>query len=263
MLKRIMAGRAYHNPGIVPWVFIVISLISLVMLGLWQLDRLTYKEALLAQVADGQTLPEVTRLPRDEAALKALLYRKVKLKGQMLHGKYYLRVSVHRDYAAGFYVLTPMKVPSIEQGDEPMTILLNRGFISGTLSNAKARLDGYMKGNPVTVTGVLRPPHKARLFTRDNVMDQNLWFYEDVDLMGPTQGISLAPYVVEVSEESGSGIHLNDTIIHPNSMQIRMRNDHLGYAVTWFGLAIVALVMFWFYCYRREDKLDDLSPDAE
>lgn len=258
-MKQILSGRRYHHPGLVPWVFMILSILILMALGAWQLQRLGWKEQLLHNIEAGQQLVPLMQLPSNEdgmeGSLENALYRRVKLTTDLNRHDYFLRVGVHRDLGKGYYVLSPIPLTTDTQ------ILVNRGFIAGETQAVKDALAAEELNNPTVIEGIIRPTYKPRLFSPSNHPDINIWFSEDVEamkqsLMGTWSAdeqhadFNYVPYVIEVTIENPMK---GTPTPKPNNQKPRLRNDHLGYAVTWFGLALVGVVMFWFYCYRREE----------
>lgn len=245
----------FRNPGLVPWLFIVFATVLLLTLGTWQVKRMFWKEAVLEQVQMGQELPPETNLPLDAQQLNALNYRRVQLMGEVNRSIYFLRIGMHRDYGNGYFVLSPMQIP-VRGATEPFYILVNRGFISGDQEKVRTALASEGLQNPSMVEGILRPPYAPRLFSPENHPEKNIWSSEDLvqirqELMQmlAVKSLNLMPFVLESThEEAATGMPAP----HANSGEIRLKNDHLGYAITWYSLALVGVIMFVFYC-RKPD----------
>jgi surfeit locus 1 family protein len=128
----------------------------------------------------------------------------------------------------GFFQLTPLKL------DNGKIILVNRGWApNGWKDNA------FENGQ---VNGVIRPPRSKRLFSPENAIDRNIWFYEDINAMSQKTGLALEPAVIEAI-----GQRKSNTYPYPSDGKINLRNDHFGYAITWFSLAFIGLFMFGAY----------------
>ena len=165
----------------------------------------------------------------------ALTYRKVELRGWFVYDAVYHVVAAPIGPTAGFNMVTPFRLetpPSIvyEPHDfERSIILVDRGFAP---VGKESRPFGIQ-----TVTGFLRPPKQKKLFSPENQPDKNLWFYED-----PAATSQSLPLVIEATGPRELGVWPM-----PSEGKITVRNDHLGYAITWFSLAIIAVIMFAFY----------------
>lgn len=253
---KIFKGRQYEHPGMVPWIYIIVSTLVLASLGAWQVQRLGWKEDLLGKLEVGQQLMPLAQLPTDEAGFEEVIYRRVKLTGDVKHDQPILRAGVHRDYGKGYYVMAPFIY-----NYDGNAILINSGFMAGEHDAVLAELKANEVLNPTIVEGVLRVPHAPRTFTPDSKPENNLWTSEDIGAIQQylaTKGAqyNLLPYVIEVTaEEPMKG----KALPHANTAKLRLRNDHLGYAVTWFGLALVNMIMFYFFCWKREEAPKNLE----
>lgn len=221
----------FRKPQIVPLLFIVAATSLLMSLGTWQLVRLSWKNQLLADVARAQSEETLGTLPQ---SLDGLEYRNVVLTGVFLHEKTLREVGGKQGLPPGFFILTPFILE-----DDGRMILVNRGFAP---KDTESKPDGLQ-----TVRGVLRPLRGKRLFAPDNHPEQNLWFYEDIAAMSQAAGKELLPMIVEASGE-----RQKDVFPIPSDGKVLLRNDHLGYAITWFSLALVGVIMFGLY-HREKD----------
>jgi len=214
----------------IPVVFIIAAEILLIGLGVWQVERLEWKNGLITTIEKAQAEPVLTRLPPN---LEGLEYRKVALAGKFLHDKTLHKVGSRQGERSGFFLLTPF---ALKDG---RIILVNRGF---------APVDAAVqhKGTQ-SVNGVLRPVRgKRAFFIPDNQPEKNVWLYEDIAAMSQQTKLSLLPLVVEAT-----GVYKKNVYPIPSDGKIALRNDHLGYAITWFSLAVVGIVLFGIYYRER------------
>lgn len=225
---------ALRNPGIVPTLFIIVAVCTLSALGVWQVKRMDMKDNIVLAMATGMMQPELTTLPQE---ITQAQYRRVRLTGQFMHDKTFFRVGGVKDEPPGFFVETPFQL------EDGRVILVNRGFAPSGKENAV--------GGTHTIAGILRDPLTKKLFSPENKPSDNLWFYEDMATMAQAKNITLLPLIVEATGTRQSG-----TYPIPNTGSLRLRNDHLGYALTWFSLALIAVVMFGFYCRAPYNNID-------
>jgi surfeit locus 1 family protein len=227
--------------------FTVAGLAVLIGLGLWQLERLEWKEGLIAQIearSEGApiTLEEGIAIARNGRDPN---YYRLHVEGRFHHAKerYLYAVS---DGRVGWHVITPL-----ETADGDMA-LVDRGFVPDGLRDPSSRAPGQIEG-VVAVTGIVRSPEIQGIFTPDNEPEANRWFWRDLDglarSMFPEGTIEVAPFFVEAEKSDVPGGW-------PEGGQTRLElpNSHLQYAITWFLLALCLVVIYAVYVgglYRR------------
>ena len=217
-------------------------------LGLWQLRRLAQKEALLAAIAERSAAPllalplasEWTGLiPGDYG------YRHVTASGVLQHGKEALVFRLleggkTRLSEPGFLVLTPLRLATGE------TVIVNRGFVPQALRDPATRASGQTAGG-VKVTGLMRPPEPRNLFTPVDQPAQGLWYTRDPASIAAARGLTqVAPFTIDAdAAPNPGGWPLGGQTV------LAIRNDHLSYALTWFGLAATLLGVFAALAWKR------------
>jgi surfeit locus 1 family protein len=222
-----------RKPETIPVLFIIFTFSLLMGLGIWQVERLQWKNAQVASIKAAQELPVLGTLPQD---ITGLDYRHVALTGSFMHDKSFHLVGRPQGAGQGFFIVTPFVLD-----DDGRIILVNRGFAE---NNKESRPEG-----PQTVTGIIRPLRLKRMFMPENVPAKNVWFYEDMDAMSQASGLTLIPIMVEAVGKAEKNVYPT-----PSNGKIVLRNDHLNYAITWFSLALIALVMFVFYHRIPDEK---------
>jgi surfeit locus 1 family protein len=224
-----MTFRPY--PGLT--IACVILFAILCGLGVWQLERLQWKLALIARVnghmaAAPVSLDQIAAMPADEAQ-----YRKVTLTGRFDH-THEAYVFTTADGAPVYHVLTPF------QTDNGKVLMVDRGEVPKEKLDPASRAAGNVTGE-MQVTGVWRLPDPAGAFTPAPDMAHRIWYSRDVIGMAHADGVTLAaPVVIEADATPNPGGW-------PRGGQtvVAFRNAHLSYAVTWFGLAL-GLLGIWF-----------------
>jgi cytochrome oxidase assembly protein ShyY1 len=150
----------------------------------------------------------------------------------------------------GTWAFLPAQLPGGE------TVVVNTGFVQNTMQD-RAQEDRavgrLVTGQPVTLTGYLRFPEAAGTLTPREDTAKRLWFTRDHLAMARALGWSadgkmLAPFYVDLESpapESG--------IPKPGPLSVHLKDDHLQYAITWFGLAAVMAIAFavWWRAQRR------------
>lgn len=231
------------RPRLVPTLFVGLALLILLGLGTWQLERLAWKTDLLHTIA-----LRISAAPRALAGPEwgaVTDYERVTVAGHFLHDREFHLLS--RPLAGGepgYRILTPF---AVEGGG---TVIVNRGFVPSERRSASTRLEGQIQG-PALVTGIVRFPHAPGLswFIPDNRPAENLWLWPDLARMAAVGGLgTVAPFVLDADATPNPG-----GLPIGGQTQLDIPNDHLQYAITWYSLAVVLVVMFLIYHRRRKD----------
>jgi cytochrome oxidase assembly protein ShyY1 len=135
------------------------------------------------------------------------------------------------------------------------TVVVNTGFVQNTMQD-RAQQDRAARrlvtGTLVILTGYLRFPESASLLTPRENLEKRLWFARDTLAMaqqlGWDRGGRVAPFYIDLESpvpESG--------IPKPGPLDVHLKDDHLQYAITWFGLAAAVAIAFavWWRGARR------------
>lgn len=216
-----------------------IGVLLLIGLGVWQLERLEWKRALLADLSRAIS-PETSALDLAEAEAAAardpsLDYVRVTLRGTFDHrGERYLFST--RGGEPGWQVITPLETSG------GRLVLVDRGFVPDAYKDREKRPESLPPGT-VEITGLLRKRQAQGAFTPDNQPEQNIWYWPDLPaLFASLDGNAahvLEPFLVQALP--GPGQPALPKPLPPNLAAIP--NNHFGYALTWFGLALVLAVM--------------------
>lgn len=217
---------------ILPLLFGLIGAVVLIGLGSWQVQRLAWKEGVLAEI-EARISDAPIALPANPDP-EAHRYQPVEFEGRL--GQTMLRVLVSRkQVGAGYRLIAPL---STGQG----TVLIDLGFI---------KVDQPMPmlpDEPVRVTGNLHWPDDRNSSTPDNDVVGNLWFARDLDQMAEV--LETQPILVVARNLSFADNSLTPLPVDTSSIP----NDHLGYAITWFSLAVVWLGMTGVFVWRIRQK---------
>ncbi|MEZ5934880.1 MAG: SURF1 family protein [Alphaproteobacteria bacterium] len=204
---------------------------TLVLLGLgtWQMQRLAWKEALIAEREAGlgrapAALPESFETTEEA---KAFDFRKVSVTGVFRHDLEQLFGVQARDNVLGHHILTPLV-----QADG-LAILVDRGWVPADKVHPASRPKGQVEGE-VTVNGIARyrADDRPGAFTPDNDPAAGQWYAYDLDAMAEAVDMPLSPIVVEADDTPVPG-----GLPIGGQTQITLVNNHLQYAITWYGLA--------------------------
>lgn len=244
-----MTDRALRFPvGLT--VATAISLAILIGLGGWQLQRLHWKEALLARVAALQAAPATAGAAALErmAAGADLDFARIRLVCPGLASAPYLELFSVRDGQAGSRLISACRVA----GGGYHSILVDRGFVRDDVS-ARPRVN-VSDLAPVEVVGVLRAPETGNLFSPANDVAANRWYVRDVAAMAKALKVD-APAPLFLMAETSSNPDWQ--ALDPAPLPAEISNRHLEYALTWFGLAAalvgVYAAMLW-RIFRRSGR---------
>lgn len=217
------------------WAFLVVIGIGgaaiLVSLGIWQLQRLEWKEGVIADInsrisADPMPLPKPLSRERDA-------YLPVEVTGIL--GPAYVQVLVSRKGAgAGYRIIRPM----IREEDK---ILIDMGFVR----TADATGLKFEEGPPITIVGNLQWPQETDSFTPQPDLENNIWFARDVPALA--DALQTEAILVVRRDAPQLGGPLSPMPVDTSAIP----NDHLQYAVTWFSLAAVWSLMTLYFLRRR------------
>jgi surfeit locus 1 family protein len=262
-------GRAEPRPGLlIPGLFALVALAVLLALGTWQVQRKAWKEGLIATLTERLAGPPAALPPRadwprlDPAADE---FRRVAFTAEFVPGQealvYTSGSSFRTDVSGpGYWVFAPARLAGEAGGG---VVVVNRGFVPEGRQNAGSRPGGQIGGQAgrVDLVGVMRWPEARSMFTPADDPARNLWFVRDHLAMAAARGWggevareegappgAIAPFFVEQEAPPAPGGLPAVGPIRPN-----LPNNHLQYALTWYGLAVVLVAVFavWSVGLRR------------
>jgi surfeit locus 1 family protein len=238
-------------------IFTALILALLLGLGFWQLQRRIEKHALIAALTERLAaapgaLPPVERWGALTPAHDE--FRRVSFSATFESRPdamvYSSGSAIRTDISGpGTWAFMPVQLP---QGD---TVVVNAGFVQNTMQDRAEEdraVTRLITGAPVTLTGYLRFPESAGLLTPEENLDKRLWFTRDhramTQKLGWDQAGRVAPFYVDLEAPvPASGIP------KPGPLDVQLRDEHLQYAITWFGLAGAVVIAFgvWLFGQRR------------
>ena len=225
------------RPRLAPTLMTVPAVLILLGLGAWQVQRLHWKEGLIAQ-RDAMVQAPPIAPPQTLTAAKAAEFRHVAADGVLLNDKEILLAAASEAGEPGYHVLTPLRAAN------ERIMFVNRGFIPLALKDPAKRAAGQLSGT-VHMVGLLRVPPAAKptFFLPDNRPDLNLWFWVDLTAMAEAAGVpDAAPFYIDVDATPNPGGWPKG-----GTTRLDLPNDHLQYAITWFCLAFALVVIYGLY----------------
>ena len=250
-------GRPRGIAGLAVIALVMVSVLA--SLGVWQLRRKDEKHALIAALTERLAAAPVALPPATEwAGLTPARdeFRRVSFTATFESrpdAMVYSSGSAVRDDISGpgTWAFMPARLA------DGRTVVVNTGFVQNTMQErtqqdrAVARL---LTGAPVALTGYLRFPEHSGWLTPHEDIAKRLWFLRDhramAQALGWGQGGEVAPFYIDLeSPVPASGVP------KPGPLQVRLKDDHLQYAITWFGLALAVAGAFAFWVRSRRQGL--------
>ena len=246
-------GRRRSRAGLlVPTVFALAAFAAFAGLGTWQVQRKAWKEALIATLERRLSAVPVELPPRESwGRLDPAQdeFRRVRFSGAFVRGAealvYASGSALRTDVAGpGYWVLAPARLAA------GGVVVVNRGFVPEGRQDPATRTAGAITGEAAMV-GVMRWPEPRGLFSPKDEPARNLWFVRDPVGIASAKGWGdVAPFFVELESPQPPG-----GLPRAGALKVNLRNEHLQYAITWYGLALVVTVMFAVWLYgRRQDR---------
>ena len=273
-----VAGAAPQNAGPrrphSPWVVALLTLMAaaffsvFVALGVWQLERRTWKLDLIERVAQRLNatpapVPPPAQWARFDAA--AHTYQPVHLEGHWLPGKLAL-VQATTALGAGYWVLVPLQQANGTQ------VLVNRGFVPQAQRSHWLKIsvsDSAAHEPLVALNGLLRASEPGGGFLRRNDPGAQRWHSRDVRALALALALPhAAPFFVDAGlpdPPNSRALDPRQSIIgpwpRPGLTVVHFANNHLVYAVTWFGLALMIAWAVWVVArYERRLRISHAPP---
>lgn len=216
-------------------------------LGIWQVQRLSWKHDLIARVdarlrADPVPAPGSDRWSAINPSQDE--YTRVRLTGTFLNDKE-VHVVASTERGPGYWVLTPL----VQQ--DGSAVVVNRGFVPNERREASARAAGQVEG-ATTVTGLLRISEGESWILRKNDPAADRWYRRDPIEIGAARGLAnVAPFFVDADATPNAGGWPLGGLT-----RVQFSDNHLIYAITWFAMAMMAALAAA-YVVRTEFKVPE------
>ena len=244
-VEHVMARRRLP---VITGMLVLIALAILISLGTWQVERLHWKEGLLADIATRQAAAPVPLADIEAMAASGgdIEYRKVTASGSYINNKERHFFATWRGQT-GFYVYTPLELA------DGRVLFVNRGFVPYENKEPEMRMQGQLTDQQA-VTGLARAklPGKPSSLVPDNDVAKNIFYWKDLDVMAESVGLEkgrVLPFFVDAdSTPNPAGLPIGGVT------QVDLPNDHLQYALTWYGLAAVLVVVVAISWFRKSGK---------
>jgi surfeit locus 1 family protein len=250
-----MSTVAARGRGVIGMtVFALVMTAILTGLGFWQIERGNEKHALIAALnqrlsAEPVPLPPPAEWPQLNAANDE--FRRVRFTATFENKPdamiYTSSSAVRSDVKSpGAWAFLPVRLETGEQ------VVVNAGYVPNEMQR-RAEEDRavapLLTGKPETLTGYLRFPEHPGLLTAHQNEPKRLWFIRDViGIAASLNWGQVAPFYIDLEAPVPAG-----DVPKPGALVPKLRDNHLQYAITWFGLALAVFGTygFWLFGKRR------------
>jgi cytochrome oxidase assembly protein ShyY1 len=237
-----------QGPGVVVTTTVVATCVAILCsLGVWQLHRKVWKENLIAAMTSRLNAPPEPLPPSsqwDKLTQDKDEFRRVSFSAQFAPGQqalvYTPGSALRTDIKGpGYFIFAPAKLP------DGTVIVVDRGFVPMDRKDALAPASAAIE--TVQVVGVLRWPEERSVFTPSSDSKSNVWFSRDpMSMSEQNHWEATAPfYVDQEGPVPASGLP------KPGKLEVHLRDDHLQYAITWFGLAAGLIGVYGWWLFGR------------
>ena len=233
------------------WLALVLvpaALAILLSLGTWQVNRLHWKESLLADIEERSTAApvDVAALERLMAEGEAIDYRRAMASGRYLNDKERHFLATFQGQS-GFYLYTPLEFA------DGRYLFVNRGFVPYDRKDAATRPESLVEGEQ-TVTGLARAElvEKPSSLVPDNDEQANIFYWKDLSRMAASVDLPadrVLPFFLDADSTPVAG-----GLPKGGVTQIDLPNNHLQYVITWYGLAFALVAVVLAGLIRRKSR---------
>jgi len=236
-------GRGLFLPSI----FVIVGFMVLIALGTWQIERKAWKEQLIETLRQRVSAPpvalsQIVRTGQDSANSE---FERVVFRATFDHGLealvYTVGSALRPDVTGrGYWVFTPARLP------DGQTVVVNRGFVPEDRKDPRTRAEGQVEG-AIEIVGVLRRPEPRGIFTPKDDPANNVWYLRDHRVIAAAKGWGdVGWFFIDQDSPPAPG-----GLPRTGVLSVELRNEHLQYALTWYGLAAVLAVVFGFWVRKR------------
>jgi len=231
-----------------PTIFAIVGIAILIGLGVWQLDRKTWKENLIAAMTTRLAREPADLPPRDRWAqllAEREEFDRVGFPAEFLPGQEALVYSAGSAFrpdakGPGYWVFAPARLAG------GSLVIVNRGFVPLDRKDPASRAQGEPHGS-VDIVGIVRWPETRGLFTPADDIKDNVWYLRDIKAIAAAKHWqSVAPFYVEQESPLPPG-----GLPQAGKLIVNLPDNHLEYAITWFGLALALAGVYLVWLTRR------------
>ena len=231
--------KIYFKPSVWLTIFALPSFLILIILGSWQVQRLSWKSNLISNYNyNFQQVPiTVKELLKDRKNNK---FRRTVIYGEYDHANEIQIIGKTYEGNAGFHIITPFILENNE------IIYINRGWVPKKYADKKTREFSLLE-DKVRVVGLVRLPQKKGYFVPENEPENGFWFTiipeefnGHLNIIGEKEF-----YIDELNIDEKLKLPM------PANGKVQVPNNHLQYAITWYSLALGLLIVY--FAWHRQN----------
>ena len=204
-------------------IFFILFICAVLSLGTWQVFRLNLKNNLISNLQNNLKSNSINFNVDIDKEYTKVLFNKKNLKSKIF--LYHLNKG-----EIGFKVIIPYEVNS------SLVVLVDKGWIR----KDKINLIKNTLFNDDIIEGYTKKIREKNLFTPNNNIKEDFLYSVEVDSLKKSLNKNIYPLLIIQTSKT------NKDII-PNDYEVRLSNNHLQYAITWYGLALVTIIFFLYY----------------
>jgi surfeit locus 1 family protein len=236
-----VSGRDQRGSLAVPCVVAAAAFATLIALGMWQIERKHGKEALIETLTQRVAAAPVALAAKEQwprLSPENDEFRRVVFRAEFLQTQeafvYTVGSALRPDISGiGYWIFTPARLPN------GALVVVNRGFVPQDRLDTHTRGEGQIL-DAVEIVGALRWPEARGWFAPNADPTRNIWYVRDHLVIAAAKGWGeVAPFFIDQEAPVPPG-----GLPRVGPLAVQLRNDHLQYALTWFGLALVLVVAF-------------------
>ena len=239
--------RSARRGGVIEaTVLVVVGVAILCGLGVWQVQRKAWKEGLIATLNDKLSRPPVDLPPRtswQDLKEQGNEYRRVTFPAEFIPGQEALVYTAGSSFrpdvkGPGYWVFAPARLAG------GSVVIIDRGFVP--LERKDAATHAAQPGL-IDLVGIMRWPETSGSFTPAADLKSNVWYARDLKAIAAAkQWSSHAPFYIEQELPVPPGGWPK-----PGKLVVNLPDNHLQYALTWFGLALALAGVYVVWLVRR------------
>ena len=233
------SSRSGFRPGLAATLCVIPALAILLALGTWQVQRLHWKTDLVARAQARFAQPP---LPLDAALADPAAgdFRAIQASGRYRHDKAFAMGTAAVDGQVGGLVVTPLELA------DGRWLLVERGWVPERDLPPRVP-EAILPSGEIALVGHVRDRSRERAgpFTPANAPGRR-WFWYDLPAIAEAQGHAVLPLVLTLDSADIAG-----ALPRPMPLRVDLPNNHLGYAITWYGLAAALVAVYVAFGYRR------------